>query len=68
MLKPFAMLAGVGVLGVVAFKVLGVLLLPILGMFLGFLMWALKIAFIVGLIWWGMNMFKRWSSERGSEA
>lgn len=67
MLKPIATLAAAGFIGVVALKVLGVVLLPIFGIFLGFLMWALKIALIVGLIWWGFSLFRKWT-ERSNEA
>jgi hypothetical protein len=66
-LKPVATLAAVGIVGVVALKLLGLIVLPLFGMLLGFLFWALKIALIVGLIWWGFTMFRKWT-ERGSEA
>lgn len=66
MLKPVATFAAVGLIGAVLFKVL---LFPILGFMLGFALWALKIAVIVGLIWLGFTMFRRMSShEKGSEA
>jgi len=68
MLKSIGVLAATGVVGLVAIKLLGLLLLPLLGMFLGFVVWALKIALIVGLIWFGFQLFQRWSRERGSEA
>jgi len=67
MLRPLAMVAGAGLIGVVALKLLGMLFLPLLGMLLGFFVWALKIALIVSLIWWGFHMFRKWT-ERGSEA
>src|SRR5512135_3253270 len=68
MLRSVGMLAATGLVGLVAIKLLGVLLLPLLGMFLGFVMWALKIVLIVALIWFGLQLFQRWSRERGSEA
>ncbi|MGD0485379.1 MAG: hypothetical protein ABSB58_12130 [Gemmatimonadales bacterium] len=68
MLKSIGMLAATGVVGLVAIKLLGLLFLPLLGMFLGLVMWALKIALIVGLIWFGFQLFQRWSREHGSEA
>jgi len=68
MLRSVGMLAATGLVGLVAIKLLGVLLLPLLGMFLGFVMWALKIALIVGLIWFGFQLFQKWSRPRGSEA
>lgn len=67
MLKPIAMLAATGVAGLVLIKLVGVLLFPLLGVLIGFLLWALKFALIAGLIWWGFHLFKRWS-ENGSEA
>ncbi len=68
MLRSIGMLAATGLVGLLAIRLLGVLLLPLLGMFLGFVMWALKIALIVALIWFGFQLFQRWSRERGSEA
>ena len=67
MLKPIATLAAVGIVGVVALKLLGFVFLPLLGILLGFLFTALKIALIVALIWWGFSLFRKWT-ERGSEA
>ncbi len=65
MLKPVATLAAVGFVGAVLFKVL---LLPFVGFLLGFLIWARKIAIFVGLIWFGFWLFRKWTTERGSEA
>src|SRR5512140_336759 len=65
MLKPVAALAAAGLVGAVLFKVL---LFPFIGFMLGFVVWALKIALIVGLIWWGFWLFRKWSAEKGSEA
>ena len=66
MLKPVATFAAVGLIGAVLFKIL---LFPFVGFLLGFALWALKIALIVGLIWWGFWLFKRMSGhEKGSEA
>lgn len=67
MFKPVATLAAVGLVGVVALKLVGFLFLPLLGILLGFLVWALKIALIIGLIWLGFSLFRKWT-ERGSEA
>ncbi len=63
MLKPIATLAAAGFIGAVLFKVL---LFPLLGFMLGFLIWALKIAVIVGLIWWGFWLFRRWGDQHGT--
>jgi threonine/homoserine/homoserine lactone efflux protein len=67
MLKPVATLAAVGILGVVTLKMLGILLLPLLGMLLGLVFTVLKITLVIALVWWGFNMFRKWT-ERGSEA
>jgi len=69
MLRSFGVLAATGVVGLVAIKLLGYLLLPLLGMFLGVVMFALKIALIVGMIWLGWHLFQKWTrGERGAEA
>ncbi len=65
MLKPVATLAAVGIVGALLFKVL---LLPMVGFMLGFLIFLLKIAFFVGLVWFGFWLFKKWTTEKGSEA
>jgi len=67
MLKPLVTLAATGVVGLVLIKFLGMLLFPLLGVLLGFFLWAMKLALIAALIWWGFHLFKRWS-EKGSEA
>lgn len=67
--RSIGMLAATGIAGLVALKLLGYILLPILGMALGLVMTVLKILFIVGLIWFGWHLFQRWThGERGSEA
>jgi len=67
--RSVGMLAATGVAGLIAIKLLGYILLPILGMALGLVMWVLKILLIVGLIWFGWTLFQRWThGERGSEA
>ena len=69
MFKSIGMLAATGIVGLIAIKFLGLLLLPLLGMFLGFVMWALKIALIVGLLWLGWKMWQRlMHGENGAEA
>ena len=67
MWRPIAKLAGVALAGVVVIKLLGILLLPLLGVFLGFLVWALKLALIAALIWWGYHLFRKWN-EGGKSA
>ncbi len=65
-MKPMLSLAAVGFVGLILAKFLGILILPIFGMFLGFLFLVLKIVLIVGLIWMGFNLFRKWT-ERPSE-
>lgn len=67
MFKPVATLAAVGIMGVVALKLLGFIFLPLVGILLGFLVLAFKVALIVGLIWLGFSLFRKWT-ERGNEA
>ena len=67
MLKPVATLAAVGIVGIVALKLLGYVFLPFVGMLLGFLFLILKVVLIAALIWWGFSLFRKWT-ERGSEA
>jgi uncharacterized membrane protein len=67
MLKPIAMLAAAGFVGVFLTRLLGFLLLPLVGMFIGFVLLVLKIVLIVGLIWLGFSLFRKWT-DRPSEA
>jgi hypothetical protein len=67
MLKPVVMLAATGAAALLALKLLGFLLLPLFGWFLGLVMWVVKAAVIAGLLWWAFHLFKRWN-EKGSEA
>jgi threonine/homoserine/homoserine lactone efflux protein len=68
MLRAVGMLAGGAVVGFLALKLLGLLLLPLLGLVFGAVMFALKIALIGGLIYMAYKLFRRWGEERGSEA
>ena len=68
MLRAFGMLAGTAVVGILAVKLLGLLLLPILGIVFGFVMFVLKLALIGGLIYLAFKLFRRWGEERGSQA
>ncbi len=68
MLRPVALLAGTAVVGFVALKLLGLLLLPLLGMVFGFVMFVLKLALIGTLIFLAYKVFTSWGKERGSEA
>jgi len=67
MLKPIAMLAAAGFVGLFVTKLLGFLLLPLVGMFIGFVLLVLKIVLICWLIWFGISLFKKWT-DRPSEA
>jgi len=68
MLRAVGMLAGGAVVGFLALKLLGLLLLPLLGLVFGAVMFALKIALIGGLVYMAYKLFRRWGEERGSEA
>lgn len=67
MLRPLAMLAGAGLAGLLAVKLLPILLFPLLGWVLGLVMWVVKAIIIASLVWWAIHLFKKWG-ERGSEA
>jgi len=68
MLRALGMLAGTAVVGILAVKVLGLLLLPLLGIVFGFVMFVLKLALIFGLAYLAYKLFRRWGEERGAEA
>lgn len=68
MLRPVGLLVGAAVAGVLAVKLLGLLLLPLLGMVFGFVMFLLKLALIAGLVFLAYKLFTGWGKERGSEA
>ncbi len=68
MLRGLGLLAGTAVVGVLALKLLGLLLMPLLGMLLGLVMFVLKLALIMGLVYFAYKLFQRWGRERGSEA
>ncbi|HEY2804861.1 MAG TPA: hypothetical protein VGI92_03295 [Gemmatimonadales bacterium] len=67
MLKPLATVAAAGFVGLIVTKLLWLLLLPVIGMFIGFLVLMLKIALVVGLVWFGFSLFRKWT-DRPSEA
>lgn len=66
-MKPLAMLAATGFIGVLIAKVLTMLMLPLVGMFIGFALMILKVLLIAGLIWFGYWLFTR-MTERPSES
>ena len=51
MLRPVMMLAGAGFVGVLVYKLLWLLMLPLVGMFIGFVVFMLKVLLIAGLVW-----------------
>ncbi|HXY70732.1 MAG TPA: hypothetical protein VEH62_14925 [Gemmatimonadales bacterium] len=67
MLRAVGMLAGTAIVGLLALKLIGFLLLPVLGLVFGAVMFALKLALIFGLIYLGYKLFRRWTEDRGSE-
>ena len=68
MMRSVGLLVGTAVVGVLALKLLGLLLLPLLGMVFGFVMFLLKLALIAGLVFLAYKLFTGWGKERGSEA
>jgi hypothetical protein len=66
-MKSIAMVGAAGIVGLVLTKLLWMLMLPVLGMFIGFLVLVLKIALIAGLIWFGFSLFRKWT-DKPSEA
>ena len=68
MMRSVGLLAGTAIVGVLALKLLGLLLLPLLGMVFGFVMFVLKLALIAGLAFLAYKLFTSWGKERGSEA
>jgi hypothetical protein len=68
MLRALGMLAGTAFVGVLAIKLLGLLLLPVLGLVFGFVMFVFKLALIFALAYLAYKLFRRWGEERGAEA
>ena len=66
-MKAVATVGAVGIVGFIITKLLWMLMLPILGMFIGFMVLVLKIALIGGLIWLGYTFFRK-MTDRPSEA
>ena len=67
MLKPVMTLAAVGFVGAIIGKILFMLLLPLFATLIGFVVLAIKIVLIVGLVWLGFFVFRK-LTERPSEA
>jgi hypothetical protein len=68
MLRPVVALAAVGVAGFVAFKLLWLLVLPLLGALVGFAVLAVKIGLIVALILIAIKLFRSISRPASSES
>lgn len=64
MLKPVVTFAAAAAAGVILWKVLSLLLLPLLGTLLGFVAMLVKIALVVGLVWLALWFFRRRSGDR----
>jgi len=60
MLRPVLALATVGVLGVVLWKLAWLLVLPFVGMVLGFVILAVKVLLIVGLLYLAYRLYRKW--------
>jgi len=59
MLKPVLGLAATGIVALILFKVIAVLLLPLIGITIGIFVIAIKIAFWVGVAWFAVWLFRR---------
>lgn len=67
MLRPIAAVAAAGFLGVLIYKLLWMLLLPVFAVVIGVVGLVLKIALIAGIVWLGIFLFRK-LTERPSEA
>lgn len=67
MLKPILTFAALGVAGIVAWNLAWVVLVPIFGVVLGFVVTLLKIALVIFLIWLAYKMFEKMTKPRGPE-
>ena len=63
MLKPALQLTAVGLLGITLWKLASILLLPLVGAALGFVLAILKIVFVVGAILFVVWLLKRNGGE-----
>lgn len=67
MVRPVATFAGIAILGAIITKLLWVALLPLVGMFIGFVVFMLKALLIVGLLWAGYKLAQK-LMERPAES
>jgi hypothetical protein len=69
MLKPVLTLAAAGAVTIVLWKLLAAVLLPVVGALLGFVMLLVKVAFVAGLVWLALWLFRNnKKKEEGGEA
>jgi hypothetical protein len=61
MLKPALSLAATGVIALLLWKVLGLFLLPLVGVLIGFAFLALKIGLLVGAVCFLLWLFRRFN-------
>jgi hypothetical protein len=59
MLKPVLGLAATGIVALILFKVMALLLLPLIGITIGIFLIAIKVAFWVGVAWFAVWLFRR---------
>ncbi|MBK6423244.1 MAG: hypothetical protein IPI38_11605 [Gemmatimonadetes bacterium] len=68
MLKPFVTLAAAAAVGVVLWKLLGLLLLPLVGIALGLFITVLKFAFVGAALFFALWLFRRITRDSTSTA
>ena len=68
MLKPFVTLATAAAVGVVLWKLLGLLLLPLVGIALGLFITVLKFAFLGAALFFAFWLFRRCTRDSTSTA
>ena len=68
MLRPVLGVAAAGFLGILLWKLASVLLLPLVGIVIGFVLFAIKIAVIIGAVWFVIWLFRRGNKSETKEA
>ncbi len=63
-MRSFGQLVLIGVVGLLGFKILGGVTLPLLGMLMGLLGMLIKIAIVVAVIYFVVNLIKERKRER----
>ena len=66
MLRPVVSLAAAGIVGIALWKILSILLLPLAGALIGFLLMLLKVGLVVALVLIAVWLFRR--KDSGGEA